>query len=51
MEFRRIENLPPYVFTIINSLKIEARRAGRPPEDLAAELPHVRDGVRGVRRQ
>ena len=29
MEFRRIANLPPYVFTIINNLKIEARRAGR----------------------
>ena len=28
MEFRRITNLPPYVFTIINNLKIEARRAG-----------------------
>ena len=27
MEFRRITNLPPYVFTIINNLKIEARRA------------------------
>ena len=28
MDFRRISNLPPYVFTIINNLKIEARRAG-----------------------
>ena len=28
MEFRRITNLPPYVFTIIDGLKIEARRAG-----------------------
>ncbi len=28
MEFRRINNLPPYVFTIINDLKIEARRNG-----------------------
>ena len=28
MEFRRIENLPPYVFSIINGLKIEARREG-----------------------
>jgi alanine-synthesizing transaminase len=28
MEFRRITSLPPYVFTIIDSLKIEARRAG-----------------------
>ena len=28
MEFRRIHGLPPYVFTIIDSLKVEARRAG-----------------------
>ena len=28
MEFRRITSLPPYVFTIIDGLKIEARRAG-----------------------
>ncbi len=28
MEFRRITNLPPYVFTIINDLKIEGRRKG-----------------------
>jgi alanine-synthesizing transaminase len=28
MEFRRINHLPPYVFAIINDLKMEARRAG-----------------------
>ncbi len=28
MEFRRIANLPPYVFTIINDLKINGRREG-----------------------
>ena len=28
MEFRRITNLPPYVFTIINDLKVEGRRNG-----------------------
>jgi alanine-synthesizing transaminase len=28
MEFRRINHLPPYVFSIINELKIAARRAG-----------------------
>lgn len=28
MEFRRITNLPPYVFTIINDLKVEGRQAG-----------------------
>ena len=28
MEFRRINNLPPYVFTIINDLKVQGRRNG-----------------------
>ena len=28
MEFRRIKRLPPYVFNIINELKLEARRRG-----------------------
>jgi alanine-synthesizing transaminase len=28
MEFRRIDHLPPYVFSIINELKIDARRSG-----------------------
>ena len=28
LEFRRINGLPPYVLTIINNLKTEARRAG-----------------------
>ena len=28
MEFRRIKRLPPYVFNIINELKLEARRKG-----------------------
>ncbi|MEM9561429.1 MAG: aminotransferase class I/II-fold pyridoxal phosphate-dependent enzyme [Actinomycetota bacterium] len=28
MEFRRIDHLPPYVFSIINELKVEARRSG-----------------------
>jgi alanine-synthesizing transaminase len=42
MEFRRIENLPPYVFTIINNLKIEARRAGNDVIDLASGTPTSR---------
>ena len=29
MEFRRITSLPPYVFTIIDSLKVAARRDGK----------------------
>ena len=39
MEFRRITNLPPYVFTIINNLKIEARRAGADVIDLGLRQP------------
>ncbi|MBC8364023.1 MAG: hypothetical protein H8E59_03365 [Actinobacteria bacterium] len=34
MEYRRITALPPYVFTIIDTLKVEARRAGRDVIDL-----------------
>ena len=34
MEFRRITNLPPYVFTVINGLKIEARQRGADVIDL-----------------
>ena len=41
MEFRRIENLPPYVFSIINGLKIEARRAGRDVIDLGFGNPDI----------
>ena len=41
MEFRRIPGLPPYVFTIIDSLKIEARRAGRDVIDLGFGNPDI----------
>jgi alanine-synthesizing transaminase len=41
MEFRRINSLPPYVFTIIDSLKIEARRAGRDVIDLGFGNPDL----------
>lgn len=41
MEFRRITGLPPYVFTIIDSLKIEARRAGRDVVDLGFGNPDI----------
>ncbi len=41
MEFRRITNLPPYVFTIIDSLKIEARRAGHDVIDLGFGNPDL----------
>lgn len=41
MEFRRITNLPPYVFTIINNLKIEARRSGADVVDLGFGNPDI----------
>ena len=41
MEFRRINGLPPYVFTIIDSLKIEARRAGEDVIDLGFGNPDL----------
>jgi alanine-synthesizing transaminase len=41
MEFRRIPGLPPYVFTIIDSLKIEARRAGEDVVDLGFGNPDI----------
>src|SRR3954462_10333013 len=41
MEFRRIHSLPPYVFTIIDGLKIEARRAGQDVIDLGFGNPDI----------
>jgi alanine-synthesizing transaminase len=41
MEFRRISNLPPYVFTIIDGLKIEARRNGKDVIDLGFGNPDL----------
>ncbi|GAB7190181.1 aminotransferase class I/II-fold pyridoxal phosphate-dependent enzyme [Kineococcus sp. NUM-3379] len=41
MEFRRIPGLPPYVFTIIDGLKREARRAGRDVVDLGFGNPDI----------
>ena len=48
MEFRRIQQLPPYVFTIIDTLKIEGRRQGRDIIDLGfgnPDLPSPKDTV------
>lgn len=42
MDFRRIQGLPPYVFTIIDGLKIEARAAGRDVVDLGFGNPDIR---------
>lgn len=41
MDFRRITNLPPYVFSIINGLKIEARQAGADVVDLGFGNPDI----------
>jgi alanine-synthesizing transaminase len=41
MEFRRIPGLPPYVFTIIDGLKVEARRAGHDVIDLGFGNPDI----------
>ncbi len=41
MEFRRITNLPPYVFTIIDGLKVEARREGVDVVDLGFGNPDL----------
>src|SRR5919107_5811291 len=41
MEFRRIPGLPPYVFTIIDTLKRDARRAGRDIVDLGFGNPDI----------
>ena len=41
MEFRRINNLPPYVFTIINQLKIQERHAGHDIVDLGFGNPDI----------
>ncbi len=41
MEFRRINGLPPYVFTIIDHLKLAARRAGDDVIDLGFGNPDI----------
>ncbi len=41
MEFRRIPGLPPYVFTIIDGLKMQARRSGRDVIDLGFGNPDI----------
>jgi alanine-synthesizing transaminase len=41
MEFRRIERFPPYVFSIVNDLKLKARRAGADVIDLGMGNPDI----------
>ncbi|MGH2826314.1 MAG: aminotransferase class I/II-fold pyridoxal phosphate-dependent enzyme [Actinomycetota bacterium] len=41
MEFRRIDRFPPYVFSIVNDLKLQARRAGEDVIDLGMGNPDI----------
>ena len=41
MEFRRVNALPPYVFTTIDALKIQARHAGEDVVDLGFGNPDI----------
>ena len=41
MEFRRIDRLPPYVFNIVNEMKIEARQHGEDIIDLGMGNPDL----------
>lgn len=41
MEFRRIDRFPPYVFAIVNDLKLAARRAGEDVVDLGMGNPDI----------
>src|ERR671914_1335746 len=41
MEFGRTERFPPYVFSIVNDLKMEARRAGEDIIDLGMGNPDI----------
>jgi alanine-synthesizing transaminase len=41
MQFRRIERFPPYVFSIVNEMKIRARRAGEDIIDLGMGNPDI----------
>ena len=41
MEFRRIERFPPYVFSIVNDLKMQARRSGEDIIDLGMGNPDI----------
>jgi alanine-synthesizing transaminase len=41
MEFRRIQNLPPYVFGAVNEAKLAARRAGEDIIDLGFGNPDI----------
>lgn len=50
MEFRRISNLPPYVFTIIDSLKVDRRREGADVIDLGFGNPDIPSPITAVKK-
>ncbi|HUA95214.1 MAG TPA: aminotransferase class I/II-fold pyridoxal phosphate-dependent enzyme [Acidimicrobiales bacterium] len=50
MEFRRINGLPPYVFATIETLKLEARRAGKDVIDLGFGNPDLPSPVVAVEK-
>ncbi len=50
MEFRRINALPPYVFTIIDSLKVQARRAGEDVIDFGFGNPDLASPATAVEK-
>ena len=50
VEFRRISNLPPYVFTIIDSLKVERRRSGADVIDLGFGNPDIPSPITAVKK-
>ena len=41
IEFKRVKRLPPYVFSIVNKLKMEARRSGEDIIDLGMGNPDL----------
>jgi len=45
-EFYRLKRLPPYVFSIVNDLKAEARARG---EDIVGTEHRLRQATRGIR--
>ena len=40
-EFRRMKRLPPYVFAVVNQIKMEARRRGEDIIDLGMGNPDL----------
>jgi alanine-synthesizing transaminase len=48
MEFRRVHDLPPYVFATIDQLKRDLRRSGRDVIDLGFGNPDIPSPARAV---